>query len=188
MPNVYDFDKTVAYPDSGFTFFNFCFRRYPLKLARYLPHLGRELLQFDKRRKRDLPVKGEFYIFLRSLPDWREEVRLFWEAKADKILKPWYLEQKRPDDIIISCTAEFLLGPLCEQLGVRLLGTHVDMNTFRLQGESCFGEEKVRRYREAYGDTEIDEFYSDSLYDSPLARISKKAFFVRDDDILPWPE
>jgi len=188
MPNVYDFDKTVVYPDSGFTFFNFCFRRHTFKILRHLPGLGVELSRFAINRRRGLPVKGEFYRFIRSLPDWREEVRLFWEQNANKLLKPWYLAQKRPDDIIISCTAAFLLEPLCEQLGIQLLGTNVCMDTYRLQGHSCFGEEKVRRYREVYGDTEIDEFYSDSLHDSPLARIAKKAFFVRDDEILPWPE
>ena len=187
MPNVYDFDKTVVYPDSGFTFFGFCFRRHPLRLLRHLPGLGMELSRFALNRRRNLPVKGEFYRFVRSLPDWREEVRLFWQQNAESMLKPWYLAQKRPDDIIISCTAAFLLEPLCEKLGIRLLGTNVCMDSYRLQGNSCFGEEKVRRYREVYGELEIDEFYSDSLHDAPLARIAKKAYFVIDDEIQLWP-
>ena len=187
MPNVYDFDKTVVYPDSGFTFFGFCFRRHWFRMLRHMPRVGLELLRFALKRKNGSP-RGNFYVFLRSLPDWREEVRLFWEQNADAMLKPWYLKQKRPDDIIISCTAHFLLEPMCEQLGVRLLATEVCLETYRLTGHSCYGHEKVRRFHEAYPGVEIDEFYSDSLADSPLANIAKQAFFVIDDEILPWPD
>ena len=187
MPNVYDFDKTVVYPDSGFTFFAFCFRRHWLRLLPRLPRLGVELLRFAANRKRGRPVKGEFYRFIRSLPDWQDEVRLFWETKAEEMLKPWYLEQLRPDDIIISCTAEFLLRPLCEQLGIRLIATRVNTQTGRLEGHSCYGEEKVRRLRETYGAVQINEFYSDSFADEPLAKLARQAWFVRDDERTPWP-
>jgi len=188
MPNVYDFDKTVFYTDSGFTFFFFCFRRHFFRLLRHLPRLVLELLRFALNRKRGKPVKGEFYLFLRSLPNWQEEVCLFWEAKAETLLKPWYLAQKRPDDIIISCTADFLLRPLCEQLNVRLIGTQVNLNTFHLEGVSCYGTEKVHRLRAEYGNIAIAEFYSDSLCDTPLAELAQQAWLVKDDERLPWPK
>ena len=50
---------------------------------------------------------------------------------------------------------------------------------------NCHGEEKVRRFREVYGDAQIDEFYSDSLHDTPLAKEAKRAFLVKKDEILP---
>jgi len=187
MPNVYDFDKTIAHADSGFVFFGFCLRRHFFKMLRHLPRLAVECIRFAINRKRGRPVRGDFYIFLPSLPNWQEEVRIFWEEKADDLMQPWYLAQKRPDDIIISCTADFLLRPLCNQLGVRLLGTNVCLEKYRLQGESCYGPEKVRRLREEYGDIEINEFYSDSLSDAPLAKLAKKAFLVKGDALLPWP-
>ena len=187
MPNVYDFDKTIVRTDSGAAFFFFCLRRHPIRLLRWLPRMGVELIRFAVDGKRGLPVRGEFYLFMHSLPDWGEEVRLFWEEKADKLLNPWYLKQRRPDDIIISCTADFLLRPLCEQLGVRLIGTRVCPESHRLKGSSCYGEEKVRRLREKYGDIKIGEFYSDSLSDTPLAKEAKRAWFVRGNEILPWP-
>ena len=43
----------------------------------------------------------------------------------------------------------------------------------------------MRLFRERYGG-EIDEFYSDSHSDDPLAKISKKAFLVKGDRILDW--
>jgi len=187
MPNVYDFDKTIVYPDSGFAFFGFCLRRHFIRLLRHLPRMGLETLRFAANRKRNAPVKGEFYVFLRSLPDWREEVRLFWQTKKETMLKPWYMAQMRPDDIIISCTADFLLRPLCEQLGVRLVATRVNTDTFRLEGLSCYGEEKVRCLRAAFGPVEIGEFYSDSLADAPLAALARRAWLVKGDALLPWP-
>ena len=115
-------------------------------------------------------------------------MRLFWEQNAETMLRPWYLAQKRPDDIIISDSADFILRPLCEELGVRLIATNVDTTTGRLIGYDCHGPEKVRRLREEFGDVEIEEFYSDSLWDTPLAKLAKRAFLVNIDERTPWPE
>jgi len=124
---------------------------------------------------------------MRALPDWREEGRLFWENNASWMLKPWYLAQKKPDDIIISASPVFLLEPICRQLGVRLISTGVHPEKGRVQGFTCRGAEKVRRLREEYGDIEIGNFYSDSLSDTPLAELAKKAWLVTGDKIEPWP-
>jgi len=187
MANVYDFDKTVVYPDSGAAFFGFCLRRHP-GLLRYLPLTLAALLNFVVKHGRGAPFKAEYYHYLRGLKDWREEVRLFWETQSDKLLKPWYLAQLRPDDIIVSCSAEFFLRPLCDQLGVRLVGSRVNPDTGRLEGFSCYGEEKLRRLREEFGDVEIGEFYSDSLTDAPLAAVAQRSFLVKGDERMPWPE
>ena len=42
-------------------------------------------------------------------------------------------------------------------------------------GLNCHGEEKVRRMRELYPDAEIEQFYSDSLHDTPLARLARRS-------------
>ena len=187
MPNVYDFDKTIVYPDSGREFLRFCYRRHFGGMLPFLPALVAESLRFAAARRRGLPAKGEFYGFLTRLPDWREEVRLFWEAHAERMLKPWYLAQKRPDDVVVSCSPDFLLAPLCLRLGVRLVCTEVDTATGRLRGPSCYGSEKVRRLRAAHGNLEIGEFYSDSLADAPLAALAGRAFLVKGDERMPWP-
>lgn len=186
MPNVYDFDKTIVYPDAGIDFYLFCLRRHP-GLLRYLPRIGVEAAGFAIGSMRKTPVKGEYYRFLRALPDWQEEVRLFWQTKSKTMLKPWYLAQKRPDDIVISCSPDFLLRPFCEQLGVRLIATRVNTGTGRLEGLACYGQEKVRCLHEAFGSIEMEEFYSDSLSDEPLARLAQRAFLVKGDQRTPWP-
>lgn len=185
MPNVYDFDHTIADFDSGSAFIGFCFRRYPLRMLRWLPSLAIEGIRFLAKRKHGDGPKGNFYRFVRSLPNWQAEVEAFWTRYADEKLKGWYLAQKRGDDIIISCTAEFLLRPICDDLGVRLIGTKLD-EQFCLENKSCYGEEKVRLLREEFGEVQIAEFYSDSHADTPLARIAQQAFFVRGNDISLW--
>jgi len=188
MPNVYDFDNTIVCRDSGQAFISFCIERYRWRMLRFLPGFLVTVLRFDRDRRRGRPVKGEFFAFTRMLPDVDAQVRLFWRTHADTLLKPWYLAQKRPDDIVVSCSPEFLLRPLCDQLGVRLVCTRFDTRRGRVLGWSCYGDEKVRRLREAFGDIEINEFYSDSVTDAPLAALAKRAFLVTGDVRAPWPE
>ena len=202
MPNVYDFDKTIVYPDSTEQFFRFCMRRHP-GLMRYAPWQAYGLLRWHfqlrytrgpQRIRRFVGVdtktqaKADFYRFLRGLPDWQEEVALFWREPRMR-LKPWFLERVRPDDIVISASPEFLLRPVvCERLGLRLVASRVDPLTGHTTGENCHGDEKVRRLREAYGDVAIETFYSDDpIADAPLARLAKEAILVKGDELLPWP-
>ena len=46
----------------------------------------------------------------------------------------------------------------------------------------------MRRFREVFGDAQIETFYSDSLSDTPLAREAKTAWIVRGDELVPWAE
>ena len=102
-------------------------------------------------------------------------------------IKKWYLDMKKSDDVIISASPEFLLEPICKELGVGcMLGTKVNEKTGLFESENCVGEEKVVRFYEVYPDGVIDEFYSDRYVDTPVAKIAKKAIFVKGDKLLPW--
>ena len=46
--------------------------------------------------------------------------------------------------------------------------------------------ENARRFREVYPDAGIENFYSDSHSDDPLARLAQKAWLVKGDRLLPW--
>ena len=184
--NVYDFDKTIYHPDSSCHFFLYCLKRFP-KLVR--PALGRSLLpalRYRLGRTGAKDLKEHLFSYLSALPGTDQVVADFWK-EHEKNLQPWYLQQKREDDLIVSASPDFLLRPVAEKLGVRLIATPMDPASGRILGENCHDEEKVRRLREEYPDAVVDCFYSDSLSDAPLAKLAKQAFLVRRGELSPWP-
>ena len=184
--NVYDFDKTILPYDSTEHFFAYCLRRWPRALAPALRALpcaaGVKLGLCTKTRAKEV-----FYGFLSCIPDVDAAVEDFWRTRFSDI-NAWYLAQKRPDDLISSASPEFLLRPVAERLGVRLIASRVDRRSGWTLGENNHGEEKVRRLRREYPGVEIAGFYSDSLSDAPLARLAQNAYLVKPPQLLPWPE
>lgn len=184
--NVYDFDKTILPYDSTEAFFLHCLRRYPRVLGPALGAVplaaGMPLRLVSKTR-----VKEVFYRFLTRIPDIDAEVARFWDAHIADI-NAWYLARRRPDDIVSSASPEFLLRPVAERFGFRLMASRVDKHSGWTLGENNHGEEKVARLRKEYPEVQIAEFYSDSLSDTPLARLAERAFLVSGQCLEPWPE
>lgn len=182
--NVYDFDGTLYPGDSTVDFWKYCVKRHPacllalpgavLSACAYLLHLcGKETL------------KERFYRFLRYVSDVDAAVEDFWDRRIGWIY-PWYFNQWKADDLVISASPEFLVSAACRRLGVNFLASPVDAKTGCLLGPNCRGEEKVRRFRQRFGDTAIDEFYSDSRSDAPLARLAATAYVVKNGVPTPW--
>lgn len=184
--NVYDFDKTIYDGDSTIDFISWCIRRKPVLAFRFFPGavaFGGYLLKLCEKTY----FKEKFYRFLMAIPDVDQWVEEFWDEHMDNI-KEWYLIQQEDDDVIISASPEFLLLPICRRLGIsNLLASVVDKRTGMYLGQNCYGEEKVRRFRNAF-QGEIDNFYSDSFSDAPLANLAKHAYLVDGDSLLPWEE
>ena len=82
--------------------------------------------------------------------------------------------------------SEFLLRPAADALGFALMASPVDQATGRYDGENCHGQEKVRRFREKYGDAHVEGFWSDSRSDTPMALLADQAWLVKKDEIVPW--
>jgi phosphoserine phosphatase len=76
---------------------------------------------------------------------------------------------------------------LAETRSPNLIASRVDPKTGQYTGRNCDGAEKLRRFREEYGETPVEEFYSDALSDAPMARIAQRAFLVKGDRVTPWP-
>lgn len=185
--NVYDFDKTIYYPDSSYHFFLYCLRRYPSAVLPVLPGTALLALRYARGKIGAKTLKERLFSFLPKLPDTDEAVRKFWETHR-KNIQSWYVRQKREDDLIISASPAFLLAPLAADLGVRLIATPMDPASGKILGENCRDIEKVRRFRESFPGAEIDEFYSDSLSDAPLAEEAGKAYMVTKQGLQPWPK
>lgn len=182
--NVYDFDGTIYRGDSSADFCMRCFLRYPraaLSILASLPWFLGVMLRLVAITR----AKERLYRFLRFVPDVDVEVAAFWRGHTSK-LKAWYLAQKQPSDIIVSASPEFLLDPVAQTLGVRLIGSRVASDTGRYTGRNCSGAEKVERFGEAYPDLSIASFYSDRRIDAPLARLAEKSYLVRGERLEPF--
>lgn len=187
--NVYDFDGTVRRGDTSADFYFFALRRHPSMILD-IPRIGWNALLWKLGRRTLLQFKEVFFSFLRRLPDTDAEVEAF-RRKNEGCIDRWYLEQVREDDVIITASPEFLVAPLCRELtGVTVIGTEVDKKTGKFLGPNCKGEEKVVRMRRRFGDAstaQIENFYSDSYSDTPLALLAHEAFIVsRDCRRSPW--
>jgi len=184
--NVYDFDHTIYDGDSSVDFYLFVLCRRPYIIV-FLPLqiCGMALFLFGIFSKERM--KEAFFVFIRYIP-LQETVSRFWDRNRKKI-KSWYLQQKQDSDVIVSASPEFLLEPLvCRFLGVALIASRIDANTGKYIGKNCFGGEKVTRFLAAYPTAVVDDFYSDSYSDEPLARIANNAFLVRKNKITEWGE
>lgn len=182
--NVFDFDKTIYDGDSTRDFIFWCFRHRPKTLLSIprIVYAATRYYVFHVGTKTEF--KEKMYRFLKSIRG-AEDVERFWDEKLTGI-KPFYREIHKDDDMIISASPEFLLKPLENKLNITVIASKVDINTGEYDGLNCYHEEKVRRFREMFPDAEIDEFYSDSYSDEPLALLAKKAYIIDGDTLIDW--
>lgn len=181
--NAYDFDNTIYNGDSSIDFYLYCLLRHPKIFVR-LPKqiVGAIKYLFGNCSKTEF--KQDFFAFLDKLDDVDADVEGFWDRNLKKI-KAFYIEKKCDTDVVISASPRFLLEPVCNFMGVRLIATEMNKKTGVISGENCSGKEKVRRFILIYSNR-IDEFYSDSYSDAPMTFIAKKSFMVYGNNIKEW--
>ena len=184
--NVYDFDKTIYRGDSSIDFFFFCLKRHP-RLVINIPYQLTGFIMYGIKKIDKTQLKETFFSFLKLVSSPEKEVELFWGKNKYKIEK-WYFEKRKGDDVVVSTSPEFLVAPICKMLEVHdLIGSVVDVQNGKFLQKNCRGEEKVRRFRNAFPKGEIQEFYSDSNSDRPMATIAKNAYKVnRGGEIVNW--
>lgn len=182
--NVYDFDGTLYRGDSTFDFLLYSVRMHP-SLLRFLPCQTWALGLFFLKRIHKTAMKEQIYRIFASY-DAESLLAGFWDTHRRKLF-PWYAQQQKDSDVVISASPEFLLMPICKQLGIRhLLASRVNIRTGEYEGANCSGVEKVVRFREAFGVARCQEFYSDSRSDQPMADIAENAFLVTNGIIRSW--
>lgn len=184
--NAYDFDKTIYDGDSTADFYLFSIKRHK-KIITLLPSLLCAFIKFYVFKKgTKTQFKEKMYRFL-NYCDLNKDLDDFWSINKHKI-KKFYLSNKKSDDVIISASPRFLLEPICNHLGIKtLIASEVDCKNGKYTGVNCHGEEKVRRFYSVFdSETKVNEFYSDSYSDEPMAKIAKKAFMVKKDKINNW--
>ena len=191
--NVYDFDNTIYDGDSTVDFCKYCMKKYPFVSVHVFP-VGLWGVSMAIGLSTKDRFKAVLYRFLNWIPDIDAAVMDFWKSHRKNIQR-WYMDRKKDTDVIISASPEFLLKPVAEELGVTLIASLVDKKTGKLLGPNNSNEAKVKRFYEMYGSGSdagaksagiIEEFYSDSDDDLPMARLAKKAYKVKHGTLSPW--
>ncbi len=173
----YDFDKTIYDGDSTTDFFFYIIFHRPYLLI-FIPYflvcLGLYALKIVSKKQ----IKQLLFFFIPWHKNINKIVDKFWQKHANKVFD-WYTAQKKSDDLIISASLDFLLKPIMNVLDIdNWMSTRFDTKTGKIAGENCYGEEKLNRYREKFGDLELEAFYSDSMSDLPIMKASKEAYLV----------
>lgn len=176
---VYDFDKTIYNRDSSYDFYKFLLFRKPIILLKIpsiiLSFFLVRLKKIDQDKYKE--IRFSFVKFFTD-KEMQNYVKEYWDTHMKNFFT-YYLKQKKSTDVIISASPRFLLQYVIDKLGIKnLICTEIEVGSGKLLSKNCYGAEKVNRYRKVYRDQEIEEFYSDSYSDTPLAKISKVAFIV----------
>ena len=183
--NVYDWDDTIYRGDSTMGLVFYAYLHRPRTLLS-IPRTGICGLLFLLRIMPKRTFKQNLFHMFTLIDDMDDFVEAYTSSHLDHI-KDWYLKHQQKDDVVISASPEFLIRSFCEKTGIQtVMASPVDMHTGIYRGENCHGEEKVRRYRAVFNDTPIEEFYSDSKSDAPLARLAGRAYLVRGDTLQEW--
>ena len=182
--NVFDFDKTIYDGDSTLDFYFYCLKKQP-NIAICMPKQIMAAVKYKIGKIDKTGFKEEFYSFFCKLDNIENMVIDFWNIKENKI-KKWYVEIQNMNDIVISASPYFLLEEICKRIKIHnLIASEVNMKTGKYTGSNCYGEEKVRRFQEQYN-LKIDNFFSDSRSDQPMADIAENKYIVKGDNITPW--
>ena len=186
--NVYDFDGTIFPTNSTVIFCIRCMNRHPKLWFTFAPRAVKNLILTKTGKMRECVMLRKFNSFLSMIDDFDTEIERFWD-KNEKRIARWYLAQKKPDDLIISASPACIIEPIARRLGVNFMATEYDREFGVLLNNLMYAKEKAK-YIFDHGFPKIDNFYSDSLSDTPLALCAEKAHLVkkRASVVVDWPD
>ena len=177
--NVYDFDKTIFPTDCSIGFCFWCMNRHPKLYFTFFPKAVKNLILSKMGKMPEYLMQRTFFGYLTLIDDFDVQIERYWDKNEKKIV-PWYLAQKRPDDLIISAAI---------RLGVNFMATEFDREYGVLLNNLMYAKEKAK-YIIDHGFPVIENFYSDSLADTPLALCAEKAHLVTNhaSTVIDWPD
>ena len=174
--NIFDFDGTIRKGDSSVSFYLFCLFRRPY-LVFLLPVQGIAALLWAVKAIDITAFKQAFYIYFRFINAEKLTVP-FWKKERTKIYS-WYSSIHTENDIVISASPEFLLIPICKDLGIKtVIASRVDPATGTYTGKNCSGEEKRLRFLELFPDSKVENSYYDRDSDLSVSRLALHGFRI----------
>ena len=186
--NVYDFDGTIYASDCAIGFCIWCMNRHPKLWFTFAPGAIRNAIRRKRGKISECVMQRRFFGYLTQIDDFDEQIERYWD-KNEKKISAWYLAQKRPDDLIISASPTCIIEPIAKRLGVNYIATEYDREFGVFLNNMMYAREKAK-YIIDHGFPMIENFYSDSLADTPLALCAEKAHLVtnRASTVVDWPD
>ena len=186
--NVYDFDKTIFPGDCAIGFCIWCMNHHPKLWITFFPKAVINLVLRKTGLMTEAKMQRKFFGYLTMIDDFDEQIKSYWDENEKKI-SSWYLKQKRPDDLIISASPTCIIEPIAKRLGVNFMATEFDREYGVYVNNMMYAKEKAK-YIIDHGFPVIENFYSDSLADTPLALCAEKAHLVTNNasTVIDWPE
>ncbi len=186
--NVYDFDGTIFPTDCSIGFCFWCMKRRPKMWFTFAPKAIKNIILRKTGKIPEYKMQREFFGYLTLIDDFDEQIERYWD-KNEKKIAPWYLAQKRPDDLIISASPDCIIGPIAKRLGVNFIATEFNRKYGVFLNNLMYAQEKAQ-YMIDHGFPLIENFYSDSLADTPLALCAEKAHLVtkKASTVIDWPD
>jgi phosphoserine phosphatase len=186
--NVYDFDGTLYDTDCSISFGFWCVNHHPKLWFTYFPGIIKSFVKYKLKMIPNYRLQRELFRYLTLIDDFDEQIERYCD-KNEKRIAPWYLAQRKPDDLIISASPICIIEPIAQRLGVRAVGTDYNRTYGVFLDNLMYAKEKVRYFVD-HGFPKIDNFYSDSLADTPLALCAEKAYLVTDgaSKVVDWPD
>ena len=186
--NVYDFDGTIFPGDCSIGFALWCMKRHPKLWISFFPGMMKTLIMHKAGKIPNYLLQRRMFSYLTMIDDFEIQIEKYWD-KNEKKISAWYLAQKRPDDLIISASPDCIIGPIAKRLGVNYMATEFDREYGIFLNNLMYAKEKAK-YIIDRGFPMIENFYSDSLADTPLALCAEKAHLVKDNasTVVDWPD
>ncbi len=185
--NVFDFDNTIYDGESVLDMFFFYIARNPWLIK----HLGTVLKAFKRYKKGEVSLSEALERYaplvekdILKIVDFENDPKVFWDKHIKKI-KTLYSDLRSDDDLIITASPDFSMEEICKRLGIKhCLASRVNRETGRIEFANL-RENKIKAFLEEYGDTEIENFYTDSPEnDAVLVERAKHAFKVSGYEVI----
>ncbi len=177
---VFDFDNTLYHGESSVDLAFYMIRRNK-RILLYVPSILINLAKYKMclvdKEKAEQSINEFLKIAVKDKYEAADIVKCFWKENSHRLDKNM-IKRISKNDVIITAGPDMLIDGIRDKLGTdNILSSVIDPDK-REMIYFNFGENKARRYKEIYGDTPIDSFYTDSFNDKPLMKLADKVYIV----------
>ncbi|WP_051454266.1 haloacid dehalogenase-like hydrolase [Ruminococcus albus] len=177
---VFDFDNTLYHGESSIDLAFYLIRRNK-RILLYVPSILINLAKYKMclvdREKAEQEINDFLKVAVKDKYEAAEIVESFWAENSYR-LDENMIKRVRKDDVIITAGPDMLIDGIKDKLGTdNIISSIIDPDKREIVYFN-FGENKAKRYKEVYGDTPIESFYTDSFNDKPLMKLANKVYIV----------